>query len=681
MFKFKSIPFLKILLPYLVGIIAFFYFGLFQKLHLVFLSALALWVLAFVFQKFYKPKQYFKKGIYILLTNLLLFLLAFESCYLYNAKNNSNHYSRHISYQPQLFIATITDIPVTSEKFIKIPIQINCIRENNQWHYAEGNSIVYLRNDSAVKFNVGNTLLLNTTFNHVNEPQNPNEFDYKTFLENRNIFHVVYATTSNAHVFSKPNTHFSLTNIGVQIKSHLISILRNSNLSQEAFSICSALLVGYDDEIDSEVMQSFSHSGTLHILSVSGMHTGVLYGILIFIFSLFDKHDKYKKMKFVFVLLFLCLFVLVTGLSPSVLRAALMLVLILFGKTFYKQGNAYNTLLFSAFLLLLINPYLIKDVGFLLSYCAVGGIMYLYPILAKVYIFENKIMQWLWTSVLISIAATVFTLPVSLYFFHQFPIWFVFSNLLIIPISMFLMLGTALFLVFYKIIILNQFLVFVINGTTSIMLWLAQLTDNPRYGFIDFITFTKTDVLFLSLVITVSLVIIASKQYKHVLALCFTIIIWLSVSIYDTVEQKEEKEFVVFHVKQKSIFALRIGQTVYTKFSDINSKEFQRYIKPYLLSISNLKLVETKANVLKVDDKSIVNNKLNSSFSQTVNSEYILISDNAPLELTTNYKTKPLVIADCSNSYKFVKQLKKQCAMLEIPFYWVKENGAIQITL
>jgi competence protein ComEC len=681
MINFKSIPFLKILLPYLVGIIAFFYFGLFQKLHVFFLSALTLWLLAFIVQKFYTPREPFKKGIYILLTNILLFLLAFEACYLYNDKNNSNHYTHYVSSQPQSFIATITDIPVTSEKFIKIPVQINCIEENKQWHYAEGNSIVYLRNDSSVKFNLGNTLLLNTTFSHVNEPKNPNEFDYKAFLENRNTFHVVYATTNNAHVFSKLNNKYSITNIGVQIKSRLISVLRNSNLSQSAFSICSALLVGYDDEIDSEVMQSFSHSGTLHILSVSGMHTGVLYAILIYIFSLLDKYDRYKKTKFVFVLSVLCLFVVVTGLSPSVLRAALMLGLILFGKTFYKQGNAYNTLLFSAFLLLLINPYLVKDVGFLLSYCAVGGIMYLYPILAKLYVFQNKIIQWLWTSVLISVAATIFTLPVSLYFFHQFPIWFVLSNLLIIPISMLLMLGAALFLILYKIAFLNQLLVYLINGTTSLMLWLAQLTDNPQYGFVDFIPFTKTDILFLSLVIALSLLIIASKQYKHVLILCSIIITWLSVSIFDTFQQKQEKEFVVFHVKQKTVFALRLGQTIYAHFDDISSKEFQRYVKPYLLTISNLKVVDTKSNVLQVDSTYIVNNHQNGSLSKTLTAKYILISKDTPLELTTNYKSKPMVIADCSNSYKFVKQLKKQCALLEIPFYWVKENGAIQITL
>ena len=681
MFNFKSIPFFKILLPYLIGIIAFFYWGLFQNLHVIFLVVFCGWLLVFLFQRFYKPKEYFKKGVYILLTNTLLFLLAFESCYLYNAKNSVNHYSHYVSYSPQSVIVTITDIPVVSEKFIKIPIQINCIEKNNQWHYAEGNSIVYLKPDSNKTFHLGNSLLLHTTFSHVNKPKNPNEFDYKTFLENRNIFHVVYAKTSDAHVFSENNHTFGMTRLGTQIKAHLVSVLRNSHLSQQAFSICSALLVGYDDEIDSEVMQSFSHSGTLHILSVSGMHTGVLYAILIYIFSLFDKYDRYKKTKFVFVLFFLCLFVVITGLSPSVLRAALMLGLILFGKTFYKQGNAYNTLLFSAFLLLLVNPYLIKDVGFLLSYCAVGGIMYLYPILAKLYVFENRLLQWLWASILISVAATIFTLPISLYFFHQFPLWFVLSNLFIIPISMFLMLAAALFLMLYKILFLNHLLVYVINTTTSMMLWLAQLTDNPHYGFIDFISFSKTDVLFLTLVIVLSLIIISSKQYKHVLALCFAIAIWLSVSIYDTIQQQEKKEFIVFHVKQKSIFALRVGQTVYAQFDDISSKEFQRYVKPYLLTISDLKVVYTETNFFKVGSKYIVNNNQKASLSQTINSEYILVSNNTPLELTTNYKSKPLVIADCSNSYKFVKQLKKQCALLEIPFYWVKENGAIQITL
>ncbi len=656
MVNLKSIPFLKILIPYLFGILACSYLGMFQNVHIVFLVAFFIWLVSFVFQKFHTESTYLKKGIYIICTNILLFLLAYESCYLYSAKNNINHYSHYVNYHEQNFIASVTDIPVTSEKFIKVPVSINFIEAGNQWHYTEGNTIIYLKNDSSLNLNLGSKLLLHTKFSHVNEPKNPYEFDYKTFLENKNIFHVVYANSSNAHIIKKDNYNFSIAQVGTQIKSHLVSVLRNSKLSPNAFAISSALLVGYDDEIDSEVMQSFSH-------------------------SVIDKYDRYKKTKFVAVVISLFLFVVITGLSPSVLRAALMLTLILFGKTFYKQGNTYNTLLFSAFLLLLINPFLIKDVGFLLSYSAVVGIMYLYPILARLYVFESKIAQWLWTSVLISVAATVFTLPISLYFFHQFPIWFAFSNLLIIPISMFLMLCAALFLLLYKIIFLNQVLVCVMNGTTSMMLWLAQLTDNPKYGFIDFIPFAKLDVLFVCIVITLVLLITATKSYKYVMALCFTVITWLSFSIYSSFEQKQNKELIVFHVKQKSVFALRIGHTVYAHFEDISNSEFQRYVKPYLLTISNLRVVDTRANILKVGAKRILNNTQQTPLSKTIDSDYIIVSNNNVLELTTNYKTKPLIIADCSNSYKFVKQLKKQCALLEIPFYWVKENGAVQIKL
>ena len=123
----KSIPFLRILIPYVIGIISFFYYGLFQNLHLVFLSVLFVWIVTFLLQKFYRANLYFKKGIYIISTNVLLFLLAFESCYLYNAKNNINHYSHHVSYQDQSFMATVTDIPVVTERFIKVPIEINFI--------------------------------------------------------------------------------------------------------------------------------------------------------------------------------------------------------------------------------------------------------------------------------------------------------------------------------------------------------------------------------------------------------------------------------------------------------------------------------------------------------------------------------------------------------------------------
>ncbi len=681
MINFKSIPFFKILFPFVVGIFYSFRFGIFQHLHQLCLLSLACLIVAFLFQKFYKPGFYFKKGIYIFFVHVFLFLLANEACYLYNAKNNPNHYSHFVSRNNQSVIATINDVPVATEKFIKLSININAIELENKWHYVTGKTIVYLKNDSTKTLSVGEAIFLRAKFSYVNAPKNPDEFDYKTFLENKNIFHVLYTKSDQVHKIPDIDPSFSLMQMGANIKAKVVSILRTSGLSKNAFSICSALLVGYDDEIDKDVMQSFSHSGTLHILSVSGMHTGVLYGVFIFLFSLMDKHDKRKKLKCLTIILSLGLFVFITGFSPAVLRAALMLALVILGKTFYKQGNSYNTLFLSAFILLLFDPYLIQDVGFLLSYCAVFGIMYLYPILDNLYYVRNNVLRKIWGLCLMSVSATVFTLPISLYFFHQFPTWFIFSNLLIIPISMLLMIAAIILIFIHKITLVKSFLVFVINTSTSVMLWLAHLTDDPNYGYVDHIPFTKTDALILTIIIGVLLSVISTRQYKHVL-LCFIVGgVWLSNSAYQNYTELQQRELVVFYVKQKSAYVLRLGQSVYTNLSTLSDQEFQRYVKPYLLRFSNLKLIATTSNLIKNQNGSIVHLDQQNDPLISGAPNYIIVSNDAPLELGDLSKIKPLIIADCSNSYTFVKELKQQCALSDIPFYSIKERGALQIKL
>ncbi len=679
MINFKSIPFFKILFPYILGISCAFQIGNIYSLHTLFLFAFLFLCISFLFQKFFKKATQFKKITFIVAINVFLFTLAFETCYLYNAKNNPNHYSHFVTNSKQSCLVTVDDIPVVTENYTKLLVNLNCIEENNKWHAVFGKTIIYLKPDVNLKLTIGSQLFLNSKFSYLNPPKNPEEFNYKDFLESRNIFHTIFPKNEEA-IFIPHKNNFQFSQIGTILKSHLVSVLRDSKLSKESFSICAALLVGYDDEIESDIIQSFSHSGTLHILSVSGMHTGVLYLVLIYIFSLFDKYDSYKKTKFVFVMTFLWLFVLITGLSPSILRAAIMLSLVLFGATFYKQGNSYNTLLLSAFIVLLYNPYLIKDVGFLLSYSAVFGIMYLYPILQKIYVFENKLLQNAWTGVLMSVAATVFTLPITLYFFHQFPIWFVFSNLIIIPISFVIMGAAALFLILYKITVINYALVFIINTSTSLMLWIAKLTDNARFGYIDFISFTKADFIFLLLLIIVCLLIISKKQYKYVVTFGVIIVTWTSISVLFYFQQTQKNEFIVFHVKQKSTYILRSGNRVYANFDNISQKDFQRFVKPYLLTITSLKIIDIKTDVINYNKSTVFYHHKNTTVPQ-INPSYIIVSNDIPLKLTTNYKTKPVVVADCSNSYKFVRKLKKQCALLDIPFYSVKEKGAFHIYL
>lgn len=678
MINLKSIPFLRILLPYITGIIFVLQWGVFPAMHVVFAACFIALLISFLFQKLHGKVSELKKTVFVICTNAFLFILAFETCYFYNTQNDSDHYTHYVSINEQEFICTVNELPVTTEKFVKLPVIVNAVELNGGWHYTRGSSIIYVKQALGKTIAIGQEIYIKSKLSIINPPQNPNEFDYKTFLENKNVFRVMYAEATKIHFINDWQHGFSLAQLGTRIKEKVVEVLRNSGLSQEAFSICSALLVGYDDEISSDVMSSFSHSGTLHVLSVSGMHTGLLYGLIVFIFQLIDKYDRYKKTKCVFIIALLFLFVLITGFSPSVLRAALMLTLVILGKTFYRNGNAYNTLVFSAFLLLLFNPFLIMDVGFLLSYLALFGIMYLYPLLNELYPVKHKLIGWFWSLTLMSVAATVFTLPVSLYYFHQFPVWFIFSNLIIIPLSIGLMAASFLLLLCYKVIILKQSLAWLINMATSAMLWTAGLTDNTHYGFIDHIAFAKADVFFSIVTIVLLFRLIATKSHRTVMLWFICLIVWFAASVFTNYMQLKEKELVVFSVKHKSAYLLRVGHSIYAHTDSLSEKEYNRYVKPYLLNYSGLSVTNDHSNLLKCDQKTVLN--VRSAFNTDgIEPDYLIVSNNSPVSLLFGKQIKPLVIADCSNSYTFVKKLKKQCAELEIPFYSIKESGALKI--
>jgi len=187
--------------------------------------------------------------------------------------------------------------------------------------------------------------------------------------------------------------------------------------------------------------------------------------------------------------------------------------------------------------------------------------------------------------------------------------------------------------------------------------------------------------MFLTLVIILSLVVLAKRQYTSVIMFCSAIICWMCFSIYHNYKQLHEKEILVFHVKKQSALALRVGNKVYGSFDNISNNDFEHYIKPYLVTISNLELIPQPINVASMDS-TILSYGLNSNITANdINADFIIVKSNTCFDLTTCNKRKPIIIADCSNSYKFVMYLKKQCALLDIPFYSVKEQGAFRIKL
>lgn len=676
----KRIPLARILVAYLAGIL-----GLLQGLSIPFLhhyfgvSLLALVGTAW-WRTVARASAPFRDVMYSISLAAFLFLLAFESAFLYDARTSPDHYTHYSETGEQLLLVTVSDIPVSREKTLKVPCLVNAIQHHGSWQVVHGQIVVYVKQPFHAALTPGDEVMVQGKLSALQPPQNPGEVNYQQILGRKNLFHTAYVLPAQFIPTGRTGTCGALQRLAFELRSTVVNTLRHAGLSQDAFSICAALLIGYDDEIDGTVMQQFSHSGTLHILSVSGMHTGILYAVLSLLVDVIDRQQRFPRIRAFVVIAVLLLFSAVTGFSPSVLRASLMLSLVLVGKAMHRQGNSYNTLLFSAFLLLFYDPYLIADVGFLLSYLAVFGIMYLYPIMRPIWMPENRLLKFCWELTLMSVAATLFTLPLTLYCFHQFPLWFIASNLLVIPLSTALMAVAFLLLLCYRVLVLKAALVWLANLLTGWMLRIAGLTDHASYGYIDEIAFDGTDVFFCSLLIILLLWFVSSRSYRSLVTWLVVAIAWTTVSVLEVIRHSQEAELVVFSIRHKACYLLRNGREAWLHADTLTDVEWNRHVKPYVLRFQGLRLQRHGQKAREPDHRRVVG-IATAGEGVRPRCRYLVVSHNSLPDSTVLEQIKPLVIADCSNSYTFVEKLRQQCAMLGIPFYSVKEHGALVIPL
>jgi len=279
----------------------------------------------------------------------------------------------------------------------------------------------------------------------VSPPQNPGEFDHKRYLAFHNVYHRAYLKNTDwvysGNTSANPLLQFSLT-----LRNKLLNILSANHIKGNEFSVGAALLLGYEDQLDQDIISSYANTGALHVLSVSGLHVAIVYVFFNWLLFFLDKMKYGAIIKTILLLAFLWLYTLITGLSPSVLRATTMLSFIVIAKASNRYTNIYNTLAASIFLLLLIDPFLIMNVGFQLSYLAVIGIVYIQPKIYDWFYVQNWLLDKTWMLTSVSIAAQIATFPLALFYFHQFPNYFLVSNFIVIPLStLVIYLGIALF--------------------------------------------------------------------------------------------------------------------------------------------------------------------------------------------------------------------------------------------
>ncbi len=434
MLNWREIPFVRLLLPFAVGILLAIQFNLqIPGLPFAFLALVALQFFSKKLQGLYRYR--WMPG---LLLSSSLVLLGYGITLQHHELNHAHHFSKMNPPEAgTVLVGKVRDAPVRKEKWVKIELSVNATcPDANKMVPASGNLLLYLQRDSAAELLAyGDQLVLQGKATPVEPPANPHAFDYGRYLHFQNIHYQAFVKNGNWGLVKKCDD-FSAYGTAISLQNRFTETLRKHLKTENEFAVGAALIFGYRSEVPEEVLTAYSQTGAMHILAVSGMHVGILFLILNFFLKRITwQHRSWRLLKAAILLVLIWAFALVTGASPSVMRSTVMFSFVIVGDALGRNKNFYNTLTASAFCLLLYDPYWLLSVSFQLSYLAILGIVYFQPKIAGLWVIENKVGNYLWELNSVSLAAQLMTLPFTLLYFHQFPTYFWLSSLVLVPLS------------------------------------------------------------------------------------------------------------------------------------------------------------------------------------------------------------------------------------------------------
>jgi competence protein ComEC len=544
----QNIPFLRLSIALATGIIAGTQFAIDVKLSLAILSTI-LFLLIF-FSKNYRYSYNFLFGLGIQFFFVFLGILVTQQ---FNKKP--------FLYENGNYFAVIIETPQEKPNSYKSVIQIDAVHFPDSVKQTKELAIAYFAKDETIKeLKAGDIILFSNTPQPLENNNNPYEFDYKKYLEQKRIYRQVYLSSGS---WIKTNqSKFSLSCKAEQIRESLLKIYRNQPIDETEFEILSALTLGYSRELDPETKRVFSSSGAIHVLSVSGQHVAIVFWVITLLFGFLRNRKSGRIFFMIITIVILWIYALITGLSPSVMRASAMFTIFIIGENLQRKSNIYNSLAASAFILLLINPNNLYDIGFQLSYVAVFGIVYLQPKLEKLIFVKSKFLQFFWSLITVSIAAQIATFPITTYYFGQFPTYFWIANTFVIPAVMVLIpIGISLLFV-SKVYVLSNVLAILLNYMIKIIYFLLSSIELLPFSVLE-ISINQIQFIFITaIVISIFLYLKSYNPFVLKTTLLFTLLLSFS-TLFDFINQLKHTEMIVYNTAKNPSIHLIHGKKNY----------------------------------------------------------------------------------------------------------------------
>jgi competence protein ComEC len=552
-----TIPIVKLFLPFSIGIGVSMFYPLPYKLSIIGFFCFflfAIWINQTLVN--HSNRWYFG-----LCVNLCLLLGGFAL----HGYQNELRSPLHFSNKPTAtkILVSLDEEPVVKETTYKIKVNVLAVLDsNNQQEKANGSLIVYVQKKSP-QFNMqyGDVWLLPIDhLKSISPPQNPDEFNYKRFLAFNHIYNQLYVRTKDIKItpFKQAN---KLRQWAYSVQHYFKSILTRNIASANETAVAQALLYGFDDDINAETIQAYSNTGTLHVLAVSGMHVGIIYMLFMLFLKPLDKLKRGILVKNIVILIALWLYSLLCGLSPSILRATVMFSFIIVSTILGTRSSVYNTLAASAFVLLTYDTNMLANVGFQLSYLAVLGIVFFQPIIASWYVPRTWLMQQIWSITAVSLAAQLITFPIGLLYFHQFPNCFLFSNLIIIPLTtIILYLGIVLLVIgqlSWLSWLLGQLLFYLISFTNTIVLYVEKIP----FAYVNGIHISIFQSLLLYGIIgSISAYFLLKRIWQFQLCLLMGIV-FMTILRYNQITHASQQRVLIYNIQKHTAIQIIQGNT------------------------------------------------------------------------------------------------------------------------
>ncbi|MFW0715240.1 ComEC/Rec2 family competence protein [Pedobacter sp. N23S346] len=594
MFK-EEYVFVRILIPLVAGISIFYFLHEDNLIFIISSIALFLFLAILSVNIYYKKLNAYRfKGLTGILIYLLCFLLGGLVCLTNNEKFKTDYFTKKKVDYLKIWV---NDDPIKASGILRFKAKVVAGYQQARQIKLSGQILIAAKLDSIdpLKLEYGDELVIAAKYLPVEPPYNPAEFNFKHWLALQNIYEQSFINQTELFKTNQ-NLGNPLLKFALELRAQQVAKYRKLIKNDEAFAVASTLILGYRADLSKETLASYSKTGTIHALSVSGSHVAIVFFILDFLLMSLDKKKSFKVLKFILICLLIWSYALITGLSPSVVRSAIMITVFITAKTFAKNKNSYNTLACAAFCQLVYNPYLIWDVGFQLSYLSVLGLIYLQPKIYKWMYIENKWVNKIWELIALSIAAQIATFPLCIYYFHQFPVYFLLGNLFIsIPLILILILGIAVLIP--PIDLLSGIFEWIIVFTNQVLKWIGDLP----YATFSSIWINLPELILLSISL-VFFVFAMTKYNKRLLFLSLSsFIIYQLMIAYNSWEFTNQKKIIFFTLRKNYAAAFIQGnQTILLTDLNPEDKTFQFFIKPALdqAQVDSIKMISIKTNML-----------------------------------------------------------------------------------